>query len=185
MAVILWIARAAGLVPGWCWAAVVAVLAALVLRLDLGMTHARADAAQARSQLLQVQLASRDAIAIETERAQARVRDLTKTAMEAQDALSQSRQAGPGRVAALDERLRNIARRLPCAGPAPAGGAAAPASAGDGRPGAGLPGLAGADFVVLDGQGLADLASFAESAADTGRTLIQARALLRACWRSP
>jgi len=172
-------------VPGWCWAVVVAVLAALVLRLDAGMAGAQADAALARTQLLTVQLASANAIAVETERAQARVRDLTKTVMEAQDALSEARQAGPGRVAALDERLRNIARPLHCAGAAPGGGAAAPAIRGDGQPGARLPGVAAGDFVVLDGQGLADLATFAESAADTGRTLIQARHLLRECWRSP
>ena len=184
MAAILWITRVTGLVPGWCWAAAVAVLAALCVRLDVGMAHARADAAQARTQLLTVQLASANAIAAETERAQARVRTLTQTVLEAQDALAQSRQAGPGRVAALDERLRDIARPLHCGGAAPGGGAAAPASRGDGHPGAGLPGVAAGDFVVIDGQGLAELASFAESAADTGRTLIQARGLLRSCWRS-
>lgn len=183
MAAILWITRATGLVPGWCWAIVVAALAALVLRLDFGMAHARADAAQARTQLLQVQLASRDAIAVETERAQARVRDLTKTVLETQDALSQAHVAAAGRTADLDGRLRQLARPLSCR-PA-TGGAAAAAGGGDGQPGAGLPGLAGADLVVLDGQGLADLASLAESAADTGRTLTEARRLLRACWRSP
>lgn len=171
-------------VPGWCWAVVVAVLAALVLRLDAGMAGAQADAALARTQLLQVQLASANAIAVETERAQARVRDLTKTVMEAQDALSEARQAGPGRVAALTDRLRDIARPLHCAGAAPGGGPAAPASRGDGQPGARLPSVAAGDFVVLDGQGLAELAAFAESAADTGRTLIQAQHLLRECWRS-
>lgn len=172
-------------VPGWCWAIVVAVLAVLCLRLDVGMAHARADAALARTQLLTVQLASANAIAVETERAQARVRDLTQTAMEAQDALAQSRQAGPGRVAAAADRLRDIARPLYCAGAAPGGGAAAPASRGDGQPNPRLPGVAAGDLVVLDGQGLAELASFAESAADTGRTLNQARQLLRECWRSP
>ena len=172
-------------VPGWCWAVVVAVLAALVLRLDAGMAGAQADAALARTQLLQVQLASAAAIGAETERAQARVRDLTVVAMEAQDALAQSRQAGPGRVAAAADRLRDIARPLHCAGAAPGGGAAAAPGRGDGQPGAGLPGVAGADFVLVDGQGLAELASLAESAADTGRTLNQARHLLRECWRSP
>ena len=171
-------------VPGWCWAVVVAAQAALVLRLDLGMSHARADAAQARTQLLTVQLASRDAIAIETERAQARVRDLTKTVMEAQDALAQSRQAGPGRVAALDERLRDIARPLHCAGAAPASGPAAPAGRGDGHPGAGLPRLAGEDLVILDGEAQHELAEFAVSAAETGETVKACRSLLRSCWRS-
>lgn len=185
MSALLWISRVAGLVPGWCWAIVVVVLAVLVLRLDADMAHARADAALARTQLLQVQLASARAIGAEQDRAAARVRDLTQTVMETQDALADARQAGPGRVAALDERLRHLARPVPCGGASPAGGAAAPASRGDGQPGARLPGLAGADFVVLDGQAVSDLAGFAESAADTGRTLIEARRLLRACWRSP
>ncbi|MCH8178223.1 MAG: hypothetical protein IIA02_00355 [Proteobacteria bacterium] len=183
MAVLIWITRATGLVPGWCWAIVVAVLAALCVRLDLGMAQARTEAATARTQLLAVQLASRDAIAVETERAQARVRTLTQTVLETQDALSQSRAAAAGRVADLDGRLRQLARPLSCR-PA-AGATAAPAFSGDGQPGAGLPGVAGADLVVIDGQGLADLASLAESAADTGRTLIHARHLLRECWRSP
>ena len=184
MPVLLWITRATGLVPGWCWAIVVAVLAALCVRLDVGMARALADAAQARTQLLQVQLASRDAIAVETERAAARVRTLTQTAMEAQDALAQSRQTAPARAAALTERLRDIARPVHCAGASPAGGAAAPAVVGDGQPHPGLPGMAGAGVVVLDGQALTDLADLAESAADTGRTLTHARRLLRACWQS-
>lgn len=183
MPVLLWITRATGLVPGWCWAIVVAVLAALCVRLDVGMAYARADAAQARTQLLQVQLASANAISAETERAQARVRDLTKTAMEAQDALSQARADAAGRTADLDGRLRQLARPLSCR-PA-SGGATASAGSGDEQPRPGLPGMAGAGVVVLDGPALADLATFAESAADTGRTLIQARALLRECWRSP
>lgn len=183
MPVLLWITRATGLVPGWCWAIVAAVLAVLVLRLDAGVAGAQADAALARTQLLQVQLASAAAIGAETERAQARVRDLTQTVLETQDALDQSRQAGPGRVAALDERLRNIARPVRCA-PA-AGATAAPAILSDGQPNPGLPGVAGADFVLVDGQGRHELASLAESAADTGRTLTQARHLLRECWRSP
>lgn len=183
MAVLIWITRATGLVPGWCWAIVVAVLAALCVRLDLGMAQARTEAATARTQLLAVQLASRDAIAVETERAQARVRTLTQTVLETQDALSQSRAAAAGRVADLDGRLRQLARPL-SRRPA-AGEAAAPAVSGDGQPGAGLPGVAGAGVVVLDGQALSDLASLAESAADTGRTLTHARRLLRECWRSP
>lgn len=182
MPVLLWIKRATGLVPGWCWAVVVAVLAVLCVRLDVGMAQARTEAATARADLLAVQLASRDAIAIETERAQARVRTLTQTVLETQDALSQTRAAAAGRVADLDGRLRQLARPLSCR-PA-AGATAATAGAGHGQPGAGLPGVAAGDFVVLDGQGLAELAAFAESAADTGRTLIQARHLLRECWRS-
>lgn len=183
MGAILWISRATSLVPGWCWAIVVAVLAVLVLRLDLGMARARADATLARTQLVQVQLASAQAIGAETERAQARVRTLTQTAMEAQDALSQARQSAAGRVADLDGRLRQLARPLSCGGAAPGGGVAAPAGGGDGKPGARLPDLAGAGVVVLDGQAQHELAEFAESAADTGRTLIACRGLLRQAWR--
>lgn len=183
MAAILWITRATSLVPGWCWAIVVAVLVVLTLRLDVGMTHARADAAQARSELLAVQLASAQAISAEKDRAAARVRDLNQSVMEAQDAIAQFRQGAPGRVADLDGRVRQLARPLPCAGTAPGGAVAAPAGGGDGQPGARLPGLAGADFVVLDGQAQHELAEFAESAADTGRTLIACRGLLRQAWR--
>ena len=182
MPALLWITRATGLVPGWCWAVVVAVLVALCVRLDLGMAQARTEAATARADLLAVQLASRDAIALETERAQARVRALTQTVLETQDALSQARATAAGRVADLDGRLRQLARPLSCR-PA-AGTTAAPAVAGDGQPDPGLPGVAGAGVVVLDGQALSDLASFADSAADTGRTLTHARRLLRACWQS-
>lgn len=185
MTALLWLGRMAGLVPGWCWVTVATVLTALCVRLDAGMAHARADAAQARSELLSVQLASAQAISAEKDRAAARVRDLNRSVMEAQDALAQSRQAGPGRVAALDERLRNIARPLPCSGPTPAGGAAAPAGGGDGRAHPGLRGLDGADFVVLDGQAQHELAEFAVSSAATGEAVKACRSLLRECWRGP
>lgn len=185
MSVLPWISRVAGLVPGWCWTVVVAVLAVLVLRLDVDAADARADAALARTQLLQVQLASARAIGAEQDRAAARVRDLTQTVLETQDALADARQAGPGRVAALDERLRHLARPLPCSGAAPASGPAAPAGRGDGQPGAGLPRLAGADLVILDGQAQHELAEFAISAAETGDTVKACRSLLRSCWRSP
>lgn len=183
MTPLLWITRATGLVPGWCWAVVVVVLVALCVRLDVGMAQARTEAATARADLLAVQLASAVAIGAETERAAARVRDLTQTVLETQDALSQARAAAAGRVADLDGRLRQLARPMSCR-PTPAAGASTPAGRSDGKPDPGLPGVAGADFVVVDGQGLADLASFAESAADTGRTLTHARRLLRACWQS-
>lgn len=169
-------------VPGWCWAVVVAVLAALCVRLNLGVADARADAAQARTQLLQVQLASRDAIAVETERAAARVRTLTQTVLETQDALSEARLAVAGRTADLDGRLRNIARPLSCR-PAAGATAAAP-GAGDGQPDPRLRAAPTADLVVLDGTALAELADLAVSARTVGETLTHARRLLRACWRS-
>lgn len=183
MTALLWLGRATGLVPGWVWAAVAVVLAALCVRLDVGMAHARADAAQARTQLVQVQLASAQAIGAETERAQARVRDLTQTAMEAQDALSEARAAAAGRTADLDGRLRQLARPLSCR-PA-AGATAAPAVSGDGQPDPGLRAAPAADLVVLDGTALAELADLAVGARTVGETLIQARHLLRECWRSP
>ncbi|MFZ8310547.1 hypothetical protein ACO1LC_13915, partial [Staphylococcus aureus] len=65
-----------------------AVLAVLVLRLDLGMAHARADAALARTQLLQVQLASRDAITSEITKARAKEAPLIDKVMEANNAVT-------------------------------------------------------------------------------------------------
>lgn len=173
------------IVPSWCWAIVVAVLVALCLYLDSGKAYAQADAATARTQLLQVQLASARAIGAEQDRAAARVRDLTKTLLETQDALADVRQDGPGRVAALDERMRHFARPLPCSGASAAGGAAAPASRGDGQPVAGLLSLAGADFVLLDGQARRELAELVVSADQTVGAVKACRSLLRECWRSP
>lgn len=182
MPVLLWITRATGLVPGWCWAVVVGVLVALCVRLDVGMAQARTEAATARADLLAVQLASAVAIGAETERAQARVRTLTQTAMEAQDALSEARAAAAGRTADLDGRLRQLARPLSCR-PA-AGATAAPAVSGDGQPDPGLRAAPAADLVVLDGTALAELADLAVGARTVGETLIHARHLLRECWRS-
>lgn len=107
--------------------------------------------------MLQVHLASTraiGAIGAEQDRAEARVRNLTKTVLlEAQDAPPQARAAAAGPTSDLDGRLRYIAPPLSCH-PA-TGGAAVP---GDGQPGAGLRGATAADFVVLDGQALAELA---------------------------
>lgn len=175
MAAILWIARATGLVPGWCWAIAVAALAVLCLRLD-------AEAAKASADLDRYQLNIAKAVTAEHERTQAVERDLSKSVMEAQNALTQSRAADPGRVAALDGRLRDIARPLSC-GPASGSGFAAPAGRGNGQPHPRLPSVAGADLVVLDAQARADLAEFAVSARGTGEALTQARLLLRKCWR--
>lgn len=169
-------------VPGWAWAIVATVLLAMCGALEVSRLSANADASKARADLLAVQLASADAIRLEVERARKEERLLTVAVLEVQDELTREKDGAAGRIADLSERLRNVARPVSCR-PA-AGGASAAAGAGHGQPGAGLPGLAGADLVVLDGQGVSDLATFAESAADTGRTLTQARRLLRECWRS-
>lgn len=168
------------LVPAWVWALVVGVLLVLCIRLDVLRLQALADAGKARADLLAVQLSSAQAISLEQERARKEERRLSAAVLEVQDALAQEKAGRAGRVADLSERLRNVARPVSCR-PA-AGGAPAAAGRGHGQPGAGLPGLAGADLVVLDGQALGELATFAESAADTGRTLTHARRLLRECW---
>ena len=170
------------LVPGWVWALVVGVLLVLCIRLDVLRLQAAADASKARADLLSVQLSSAQAISLERERARKEERRLSVAVLEVQDELTREKAGADGRIADLSERLRNVARPMSCR-PA-AGGAPAAAGAGHGRPDPGLPGVAGADLVVLDGQALADLADLAESAADTGRTLTHARRLLRECWRS-
>lgn len=170
------------LVPGWCWALVVGVLLVLCIRLDVLRLQAASDASKARADLLAVQLSSAQAISLEKERARKEERRLSAAVLEVQDALAKEKADRAGRVAGLSERLQHHARPLSCR----PGGSGAPAASGrgDGQPNPGLPGVAGADLVILDGQALSDLATFAESAADTGRTLTHARRLLRECWRS-
>lgn len=170
------------LVPGWCWAISLLALGLLCGALEVGRLSALADASKARADLLAVQLSSAQAISLEQERARKEERRLSAAVLEVQDALAKEKADRAGRVAGLSERLRNVARPVSCR-PATSG-APTPASRGDGQPDPGLPGVAGAGVVVLDGQALSDLADLAESAADTGRTLIHARRLLRECWRS-
>ena len=175
------ILAALDLVPAWVWALAVGVLLVLCIRLDVLRLQASADASKARADLLAVQLSSAQAISLERERARREERRLTAAVLEVNDALAKEKADRAGRVADLSGRLQQHARPLSCR---PGGGGAAPASGrGDGQPGAGLPGVAGARVVVLDGQALSELSDFAESAADTGRTLIHARRLLRECWR--
>lgn len=170
------------LVPGWCWAISLLALGLLCGALEVGRLSALADASKARSDLLAVQLSSAQAISLERERARKEERRLSAAVLEVQDALAQEKAGHAGRVADLSERLRKLSRPVLCR--PGGGGAPAVASRSDGQPDSGLPGLAGAGVVVLDGQALSDLATFAESAADTGRTLTHARRLLRECWRS-
>jgi len=176
------ILAALDLVPAWVWALVVGVLLVLCIRLEVLRLQAKADASKARVELMAVQLASAHAISLEQERARKEERRLSAAVLEVQDALAQEKADRAGRVAGLSERLRNVAHPLLCR--PGGGGAPAVASRSDGQPDPGLPGVAGAGVVVLDGQALSELASFAESAADTGRTLTHARRLLRECWRS-
>lgn len=176
------ILTALDLVPAWVWAVVVGVLLALCIRLDVLRLQANADASQARADLLAVQLASAHAISLEQERARKEERRLSAAVLEVNDALAKEKADRAGRVTGLSDRLQHHARPLLCR----PGGGGAPAAAvrSDGQPDPGLPGVAGAGVVVLDGQALSDLADLAESAADTGRTLTHARRLLRECWRS-
>lgn len=170
------------LVPGWAWALMVVILSAMLTVAQFGRLSAKADASKARADLLAVQLSSAQAISLEQERARKEERRLTAAVLEVQDALAKEKADRAGRVAGLSERLRKLSRPVLCR--PGGGGAPSIAGRGDGQHGAGLPGVAGADLVVLDGQALSDLATFAESAAGTGRTLTHARRLLRECWRS-
>lgn len=176
------ILAALDLLPAWVWALVVGVLLVLCIRLDVLRLQANADASKARADLLAVQLASSHAISLEKERARKEERRLNAVVLEVKDALAKEKSDRAGRVDALSGRLQQHARPVLCR---PGGGGADPvAGRGDGKPDPGLPGVAGARAVVLDGQALSELADFAESAADTGRTLTKARRLLRECWRS-
>lgn len=176
------ILAALDLVPAWVWALVVGVLLVLCAALEVGRLAAQSDASKARADLLAVQLSSAQAINLEQERARKEERRLTAAVLEVQDARAQEKAGHAGRVADLSERLRKLSRPVLCR--PGGGGAPTPASRGDGQPDTGLPGVAGAGVVVLDGQALSDLADLAESAADTGRTLTHARRLLRECWKS-
>lgn len=169
-------------VPSWAYAAAVVALASLVLVTELGRQRALTQASLARADLLAVQLSSAQAISLEQERARKEERRLSAAVLEVQDVLAKEKADRAGRVADLSERLRKLSRPVLCR--PGGGGAPAAASRSDGQPDPGLPGVAGAGVVVLDGQALSELADFAESAADTGRTLIKARRLLRECWRS-
>ena len=185
MAPLSWIKRTTGLVPGWCWASVVAVLVLLCVGLDVGMAQARTEAATARADLLAVQLASARAIGIEKDRAAERVRELNQALTETQDALFKSQEAVPARVAELAGRLQQHARPIVCRSTAPAPAASGPARIADGNAGTGLRGLDGQDLVLIDGQGRHELAELAVSARGVGETLTEVRGLLRKCWRSP
>lgn len=165
MAALLWIDRAAGLVPGWCWAIVVAVLAALVLRLDVGMAHARVDAAKARTQLLQVQMASRDAIAGEIAKARAKEAPLIDKVMEANNAVTQARLDMGAAAAAAAERLRQLSRPIRLCRADPGASATAASGPGGGEPvSAGLREVDGRDLLVVDAQGRVELGRFSASA---------------------
>ncbi len=173
------------LVPGWCWAISVIALGLLCGALEVGRLTAQASAAEARKDLLAVQLASARAIGIEKDLAARRVSNLNQALTEAQDALFKAQQAVPARVADLDHRLQQHARPIACRSAAPAPAASGPAGVVDGGAGAGLRGLDGQDLVVVDGQARHELAELAVSARGVGETLIEVRGLLRKCWRNP
>lgn len=172
------------LVPGWCWAISVIALGLLCGALEVGRLTAQASAAEARKDLLAVQLASARAIGIEKDRAAERVRDLNQALTETQDALFKAQQAVPARVTELAGRLQQHARPVVCRSTAPAPAASGPASVGDGNAGAGLRGLDGQDLVLVDVQARHELAELAVSARGVGETLTKVRGLLRRCWRN-
>lgn len=176
------ILAALDLVPAWVWAVVVGVLLALCIRLDVLRLQANADASKARADLLAVQLASAHAISLEQERARKEEMRLTAAVLEVQDALAQEKAGRAGRVDALSGRLQQHARPVLCR--PGGGGASTPTGRGDGQPSTGLRVLDGQDLVLLDGQARHELAEFAVSARDVGKTLTRVRGLLRECWRS-
>lgn len=165
MPLLLWITRATGLVPGWCWAVVVAVLAALCVRLEVGMAHARADAAQARTQLVTVQLASATAISNEIAKARAKEAPLIDKVMEANNAVSQARADMGAAAAAAADRLRQLARPVRLCRPDPGASTSAAASLGGSEPvAAGFREVDGRDLLVVDAQGRVELGRFSASA---------------------
>jgi len=165
MTALLWINRAAGFVPGWCWLVVVGVLVALCLALDAGRSSARADAALARTQLVSVQLASRDSILAEVAKARAKEVPLIETVMEANNAVSKAR-ADMGAVAfAAAERLRQLARPVRLCRADAGASAGAAAGPGGGEPvAAGFREVDGRDLLVVDAQGRVELGQFSASA---------------------
>lgn len=165
MAAILWIIRLTGLVPGWCWAIVLSVLVVLCIRLDVSLAHARADAAQARTQLLQVQIASQDAIASEITKARAKEAPLIDKVMEANDAVTQARLDMGTAAAAAAERLRQLSRPVRFCRADPGTGSAAASGPGGGEPvAAGLREVDGRDLLVVDAQGRVELGQLSASA---------------------
>jgi hypothetical protein len=169
------------LVPSWAWALAVITLAALCIRLDIVGMQAQANAQKARADLATLRAENATAMAVEHDRARTEERRLSAALLEAQNELAQEQAGAAGRVADLAGRLRNVARPVSCTTPTTAAPTAA--SGPDGRTHPGLPGVAGTNLVLVDGQGLAELAAFADSARSTGQTLTQVRKMLRACWQ--
>lgn len=173
------------IVPAWLWAAAVAALVAVCGVLQFDRQALRAEAQSVRADLLAVQLASARAMLDDAAAARSRQALLTKTVVETQDALNQTRAAAAGLAADLDGRLQQSARPVSCWRTTPASGATPTSRSGDGQRDSQLPGVVAGDFVVLDAQARAELARLATSAAETGQTLKACRVLLRAAWRDP
>lgn len=153
------------IVPAWCWAVVVAVLSVLCLLLDAGMATARADAALARTQLVQVQLASATAISNEITKARAKEAPLIDKVMEANNAVSQARADMGAAATAAAERLRQLARPVRFCRADPGASASAAAGPGGGEPvAAGLREVDGRDLLVVDAKGRVELGRFSASA---------------------
>lgn len=139
--------------PGWLWAVLVAALVLFSIRLDVLRMQARVDEAGARAALLSVQLAARDAIIQESEKARGLEGALNIKTQGANDAIQNARLAAGRAAADSAERVRKLAARLLlCPSGADAGEGAGPAGGdgGGGGPVAGLRADPGGDLVVLD-----------------------------------
>lgn len=164
------------LVPNWAWAATVAALVVLCIRLDVARANALASAATAGRELLSVQLASRQAILDELAKSRAKEGPLIAKVQEANDAVSQARIDLGALAAAVDDRLRRYSRPVALC-PRRSDASAGPGAAG-GAPGgesvlAGLRPVDGGDLLVIDGQARAELARHGATANLVGEALSQ------------
>lgn len=171
------------LVPSWAWAAAVATLLVLCIRLDVSRAHALASAATAGRELLSVQLASRQAILDELAKSRAKEGPLIAKVQEANDAVSQARIDLGSLVAAADDRLRRLSRPValcPRRTDTGAGaGAAGGAPGGEPVP-AGLRPVDGGDLLVIDGQARSELARHSATANLARQALSECLATLQA-----
>lgn len=171
------------LVPSWAWAAAVATLVVLCIRLDVARANALASAATAGRELLSVQLASRQAILDELAKSRAKEGPLIAKVQEANDAVSQARIDLGALAAATDDRLRRYSRPVALC-PRRSDASAGPGAAG-GAPGgesvlAGLRPVDGGDLLVIDGQARAELARHGATANLARQALSECLATLQA-----
>jgi hypothetical protein len=177
--------------PGWFLPGVIVFLCALAVGQRLELAGVRANAAEAATKaakaVAQCATDKANANAVAAARvAAARASDAAFMSQQTEviDVLQKNLSDADERSAGLAGRLRQLARPLPVAGGRCGSELPQAAAGGDGQRDPGLPGLAGADLVVLDGEARADLARFATSAHDAGETLKACRKLLRQQWQA-